>query len=69
MAIQDDHAHFEVDGLSRAAIERKWHEAHRRFYLRPHRIMRIVARRDTWRRLPYYARQAAAMLFGVGERG
>jgi radical SAM superfamily enzyme YgiQ (UPF0313 family) len=69
MAIQDDHAHFEVDGLSRAAIERKWHEAHRRFYLRPHRIMRIVARRDTWRRLPYYARQAAAMLFGLGERG
>jgi radical SAM superfamily enzyme YgiQ (UPF0313 family) len=68
VAIQDDRAHFEVEGLSRDVIERKWHEAHRRFYLRPRRVARIIGRRDTWSRLPYYARQAAAMLLGVGER-
>lgn len=68
VAIQDDCAHFEVDGLPREAIERAWHAAHRRFYLRPRRMVRIIGRRDTWLRLPYYAKQAAAMLLGLGER-
>jgi radical SAM superfamily enzyme YgiQ (UPF0313 family) len=68
VVIQDDCAHFEVEGLSREAIERAWHAAHRRFYLRPRRVARIIGRRDTWLRLPYYAKQAAAMLLGLGER-
>lgn len=67
-AIQSDHAHFGFGDLDKATIERKWHEAHRRFYLRPRRVARIVARRDTWRRFPYYLRQAGAMLLGLGER-
>ena len=68
IAIQDDRAHFDVEGLGREAIERKWHEAHRRFYVRPRRVARLIGRRDTWARFPYYARQAAAMLLGLGER-
>jgi radical SAM superfamily enzyme YgiQ (UPF0313 family) len=67
-AIQSDKAHFGFGDLDKSAIERKWHAAHRRFYLRPSRIARIVARPDTWRRFPYYARQAAAMVWGLGER-
>jgi anaerobic magnesium-protoporphyrin IX monomethyl ester cyclase len=68
ITIQDDRAHFDIEGLSREAVEHKWHEAHRRFYLRPHRIARIIGRRDTWLRMPYYAKQAANMLLGLGER-
>ncbi len=68
LAIQADKAHFAFDGLDKETVERKWHEAHRRFYLRPKRIARIVSRRDTWRRFPYYVRTAANMLLGFGER-
>ena len=68
LAIQDDQAHFAVGDLDKETIERKWHEAHRRFYLRPQRIARIAFRRDTWARLPYYVKQAGAMLLGLGER-
>jgi len=66
--IQDDKAHFAYGELDAETIERKWHEAHRRFYLRPKRAMRIIARKDTWLRFPYYARTALSMLLGVGER-
>jgi radical SAM superfamily enzyme YgiQ (UPF0313 family) len=68
IAIQDDKAHFAFGDLTRETVERKWHEAHRRFYLRPKRIARIVTRTDTWRRFPYYLRAAGSMLLGVGER-
>ena len=68
LAIQNDRALFATGDLDVETIERKWHEAHRRFYLRPARVARIALRRDTWLRLPYYAKQAAAMLLGLGER-
>lgn len=68
IAIQDDKAHFAFGDLDKETVERKWHEAHRRFYLRPKRIARIIGRRDTWRRLPYYARTAGRMLLGLGEQ-
>jgi len=68
IAIQDDKAHFAFDGLDKETVERKWHEAHRRFYLRPKRIARIAARKDTWQRFPYYLKTAANMLLGLGER-
>jgi len=29
-------------------VERKWKEAYRRFYLRPHRIVQTLSRRDFW---------------------
>jgi radical SAM superfamily enzyme YgiQ (UPF0313 family) len=68
IAIQDDQAHFAFGDLSKETVERKWHEAHRRFYLRPKRIVRIAARKDTWQRFPYYLKTAANMLLGLGER-
>ncbi len=69
LAIQDNKAHFAFGELDKETVERKWHEAHRRFYLRPKRMVRIATRKDTWQRLPYYARTAANMLLGLGERG
>jgi anaerobic magnesium-protoporphyrin IX monomethyl ester cyclase len=68
MAIQDDKAHFSFGNLDKETVERKWHEAHRRFYLRPKRILRIAGRKDTWLRLPYYAKTAARMLLALGEQ-
>ncbi|MCB0170579.1 MAG: radical SAM protein [Anaerolineae bacterium] len=68
LAIQADKAHFAFGDLDKETVERKWHEAHRRFYLRPRRIARIVARKDTWLRFPYYLKTAANMLMGLGER-
>jgi len=68
IAIQDDKAHFAFGDLDKETIERKWHEAHRRFYLRPKRIARIATRLDTWRRFPYYLKTAGSMLMGLGER-
>ena len=68
IAIQEDKAHFAFGDLDEGTIEHKWHEAHRRFYLRPSRIARIAIRGDTWRRFPYYLRTAGSMLLGLGER-
>jgi radical SAM superfamily enzyme YgiQ (UPF0313 family) len=68
IAIQDDKAHFAFGDLTKETVERKWHEAHRRFYLRPKRIARIAVRKDTWQRFPYYLKTAANMLLGLGER-
>ncbi|KPK04438.1 MAG: hypothetical protein AMJ56_17540 [Anaerolineae bacterium SG8_19] len=68
LAIQDNKAHFAFGDLDKETVERKWHEAHRRFYLRPKRIARIATRKDTWQRFPYYIKTAANMLLGLGER-
>lgn len=68
LAIQENSAHFAFGELDKETVERKWHEAHRRFYLRPKRILRIAARKDTWQRFPYYVKTAANMLLGLGER-
>jgi anaerobic magnesium-protoporphyrin IX monomethyl ester cyclase len=67
-AIQSDKAHFAFGDLDKETVERKWHEAHRRFYLRPKRIARIIGHGDTWRRFPYYLKTAGSMLLGMGER-
>ncbi len=68
LSIQDEKAHFAFGELAKETVERKWHEAHRRFYLRPRRIARIATRADTWRRFPYYVKTATAMLLGLGKR-
>jgi radical SAM superfamily enzyme YgiQ (UPF0313 family) len=68
LAIQDNKAHFAFGDLDRETVERKWHEAHRRFYLRPKRIARIATRKDTWQRFPYYIKTASNMLLGLGDR-
>ena len=68
LAIQEDKALFTYGSLPAEVVERKWHEAHRRFYLRPGRIARIALRADTWRRFPYYLKTAFSMLLGFGKR-
>ena len=51
-------ARFEMDGLSTELVERKWKEAHRRFYLRPGRVLNILTRKKTWLDLPRTAQMA-----------
>ena len=51
-------ARFEMDGLSPELVERKWKEAYRRFYLRPKRVLKILARKKTWLDLPRTAQMA-----------
>ncbi len=57
-------ARFEMPGLPAELVERKWKEAYRRFYLRPKRIARTLARRETWTRLPRTARMAWRTVVG-----
>lgn len=66
-AIHDEKARYELPGLPAELVERKWHEAYRRFYLRPSRIWRRATSPDTWRRLPEYARTFGR--FFLGGRG
>jgi radical SAM superfamily enzyme YgiQ (UPF0313 family) len=54
-AIHDEKARYELPTLPPDLVEKKWHEAYRRFYIRPKRIWRRVISPDTWRRLPQYA--------------
>jgi radical SAM superfamily enzyme YgiQ (UPF0313 family) len=67
-AIHDEKARYELPALPPELVERKWHEAYRRFYLRPRRILRRVASADTWHRLPDYARDFARFFLGRKAR-
>jgi anaerobic magnesium-protoporphyrin IX monomethyl ester cyclase len=53
-AIHDEKARYELPTLPPELVEKKWHEAYRRFYFRPKRIWRQTINPDTWRRLPQY---------------
>jgi len=64
-AIQADKAHFQIGDLTADVVERKWHEAHRRFYLRPHRIVRRLMMPDTWRNLPRRVQDVARVMMGT----
>jgi len=44
----DGRARYELGDMTAALIERKWKEAYRRFYLRPHRIWMTLSRVDFW---------------------
>lgn len=57
-AIHSDHARFEIGETKADIVERKWHEAYRRFYLRPGRLAKKAMRLDTWKHLPTYTREA-----------
>jgi radical SAM superfamily enzyme YgiQ (UPF0313 family) len=52
LAIQSDHAHFDFPGMDPKLVEFKWHEAYRRFYFRPRRLLKRLASADTWRNMP-----------------
>lgn len=45
-------------------VERKWHEAYRRFYWRPKRLTRRLAMPDTWRHLPACLRDGHRLFVG-----
>ncbi|MGB8643646.1 MAG: radical SAM protein [Anaerolineae bacterium] len=49
LAIHSDHAHFEIGDLKPELVEKKWHEAYRRFYFRPRRLAQRALQADTWR--------------------
>lgn len=55
LAIHGEHARFEMGDMTAELVERKFHEAYRRFYFRPKRIWKRATSPDTWRRLPTYA--------------
>jgi radical SAM superfamily enzyme YgiQ (UPF0313 family) len=63
-AIHDEKARYELPSLPAELVERKWHEAYRRFYLRPRRIWQRATHPDTWRRLPEYANTLARFVVG-----
>ena len=44
----DGRARYELGDMTADLVERKWKEAYRRFYLRPHRIAKTLARKDFW---------------------
>jgi anaerobic magnesium-protoporphyrin IX monomethyl ester cyclase len=58
LAIHSDHAHFEIGSLKPELVERKWHEAYRRFVFRPKRMARLALSLKPWRNLPTLLRDA-----------
>jgi radical SAM superfamily enzyme YgiQ (UPF0313 family) len=63
-AIHDERARYSLPTLPPELVERKWHEANRRFYLRPGQLWRKALNRDTWRRLPEYISNAGRLFLG-----
>lgn len=51
-------ARYEMGETTAAAQEKKWKEAYRRFYLRPHRIWGTLQRGSTWKNFPRTLRMA-----------
>jgi anaerobic magnesium-protoporphyrin IX monomethyl ester cyclase len=64
-AIHSDKAHFAIGSLTADLVERKWHEAYRRFYFRPSRLARRLLMRDTWRYMPQRVQAAARFFIGA----
>ncbi len=44
----DGRARYELGEMTAELVERKWKEAYRRFYLRPHRIIGTLTRKEFW---------------------
>jgi anaerobic magnesium-protoporphyrin IX monomethyl ester cyclase len=57
-AIHDNKARFAIGDVTADLVERKWHEAYRRFYLRPSRLLRKGLTSEFWRQLPTYVSDA-----------
>ncbi len=49
---------YEIGATTAAAQEKKWKEAYRRFYLRPHRVRMTLRRKSTWQHIPRTVRMA-----------
>ena len=61
-------ARYEMGEMTAEIIERKWREAYRRFYLRPHRILRTLTRKDFWINWRRTFRMAFRTLFPRQEK-
>lgn len=68
-AIHEQKARFEIGELTAELVERKWHEAYRRFYLRPGRLARRLFTWDTWRNAPARLNDARRFFLGSGHSG
>lgn len=55
-------ARYEMGPTTAEAQERKWKEAYRRFYLRPHRILTTLKRESTWKNFPRTLSMAAKIV-------
>jgi len=64
LGIHGEHVRFEIGDVTAELVERKWHEAYRRFYFRPRRIWRRLVAADTWRRAPTHAVNFARFFLG-----
>jgi len=51
-------ARYEMGETTAVIQEKKWKEAYRRFYLRPHRILMTLLRKSTWQHFPRTLRMA-----------
>jgi radical SAM superfamily enzyme YgiQ (UPF0313 family) len=55
-------ARYELGETTAEVQERKWKEAYRRFYLRPHRILMTLGRESTWKNFPRTLRMATKIV-------
>jgi radical SAM superfamily enzyme YgiQ (UPF0313 family) len=65
-AFFEGEARYEMGTVTAELQERKWHEAYRRFYMRPRRVLRTLLRRQTWRDLPRTMRMALRLVLPGG---
>lgn len=64
-SIMENKAHYEIGDLKAELVERKWHEAYRRFYIRPARVWKRATSLDTYRRFPYYVQNFLRFFTGT----
>ncbi len=62
-------ARYEMGPTTAEAQERKWKEAYRRFYLRPHRIAMTLMRESTWKNFPRTLRMATKIVLPKKTKG
>ena len=61
-------ARYEMEDMPADLIERKWKEAYRRFYLRPHRVAGTLMRKDFWLNWRRTFRMAWKTIFPTKEK-
>lgn len=67
-AIHDQKARFQIGELDPQLVEEKWHEAYRRFYLRPQRLWKRLVAKDTWVNAPERLADARRMFLSRGKK-
>jgi len=66
-AIHDQKARFQIGDLDPQLVEEKWHEAYRRFYLRPQRLWQRLIAKDTWVNAPARLADAQRMFLSKAK--